>query len=122
MLLFFAMPGSTVNTCFATAPGCVGRIAPFFFVKGNSRILRSSLSCSWCLGLRVTLNGEVCTVNFSVAFRAGGRTWKLDSISTSPLYLAVMRSLVRSRRGLVLDLLPGVMPIHISICVDIHTT
>ena len=33
--------------------------------------------------------------NFSVAFRAGGRSWNLDSISTSPLYFAVLRSLVR---------------------------
>ena len=43
----------------------------------------------WCVGLRVTLNGEVCTVDTSVAFRAGGRTWKLDITFTSPLYLAV---------------------------------
>ena len=31
-----AMLGSTVNTCSATAPGCVGRIVLIFCVKVNS--------------------------------------------------------------------------------------
>ena len=30
-----AMHGSTVNTCSATAPGCVGRIVLIFYVLGS---------------------------------------------------------------------------------------
>ena len=69
MALFCAMSGSTANTCSATALRSVGRIALIFYVKGNSDPKVVSVLLSW-LGLRVTLNGEVCTVDFSVALRA----------------------------------------------------
>ena len=69
-------------------------IAAIFYVKGNSVPVVVSVLLSW-LGLRATLYGDVCTDDFSVAFRAGGRTWNLDSISQSPLFFAVLRSLVK---------------------------
>ena len=53
---------------FCDSSGCVGCIAFFFYVKGNSDLEVVSVLLSW-LGLRATLNGEVCTVEFSVAFR-----------------------------------------------------
>ena len=47
MVLFCAMPGSTVNTCSAT--GFVGRIALIFNVKGNSdpEVVSVLLSGGW---------------------------------------------------------------------------
>ena len=93
MVLFCAMPGSKASACSATALGALGCIAAIFYVKGNSVPVVVSVLLSW-LGLRATLNGEVCTDEFSVAFRAG-RTWNLDSISPSPLFFAVLRSLVK---------------------------
>ena len=43
--------------------------------------------------LRITQNGEVCTVDASVAkFARAVRTWKSDIISLSPLCLAVICS------------------------------
>ena len=71
---------------FFDSSGCFGCIAAIFYVKGNSVPVVVSVLLSW-LGLPATLNGEVCTDEFSVAFRAGGRTWNLDSISPSPLFL-----------------------------------
>ena len=67
---------------------CLCRIVLLFHAKGNSDPEVVCLA-PWCVGLRVTLNGEVCTVDTPVAFRAGARTWKLDITFTSPLYLAV---------------------------------
>ena len=67
----------------------------FFYAKRNSDPEVVSVPALRCLGLRVTLNGEVCTVDTSVAFQAGGRTWKLDITSTSPLYFAARCSLFR---------------------------
>ena len=87
--LLCAMPGSTVNTCSVTAPGCVGRIVLIFYVKGNSDPEVVSVLLSGAL------NGEVCTVDIPVAFRAGGRTWKLDITPTSSSYLGVLCSLFR---------------------------
>ena len=55
-------------------------------MKGNLVPVVVSVLLSW-LGLRATLNGEVCTDEFSVAIRVVGRTWNLDSISPSPLFL-----------------------------------
>ena len=54
---------------FCDSSGCVGCIALFFYVKGYSDPEVVSVLLSW-LGLRATLNGEVCTVEFSVAFGA----------------------------------------------------
>ena len=71
---------------FCDSSGCFGCIAAIFYVKENSVPVVVSVLLSW-LGLRATLNGEVCTDEFSVAFRAGGRTWNLDSISPSPFFL-----------------------------------
>ena len=88
---------------FCDSSGCVGCIA-LFYVKGNSVSVVVSVSLSW-LGLRATLNGEVCTVEFSVAFRAVVFTWNLDSISPSPLFYTVLRSLVRCCLRSVVDFL-----------------
>ena len=67
---------------------CVlGRNDLFFHVKGNSD--PEVVSCPALRAcLRVLPNGEAYTVGTSVVFRAGGRTWKLNIMSTSPLYLA----------------------------------
>ena len=64
----------------------LGACAVLYFLstRRGDRILRSSLSALWCVGLRVTLFEEVCTVDTSVVLRAGGRTWKLDITLTSP--------------------------------------
>ena len=45
---------------FCDSSGCVGCIAVIFYVKGNSDPEVVSVLLSW-LGLRATLNGEVCT-------------------------------------------------------------
>ena len=45
MVLFFAVPGSTVSTCSATAPGALA-VLLLFSTRRGTRILRSSLSCS----------------------------------------------------------------------------
>ena len=80
--------GSTLDTWSASAPGCLCRIFLLFYAKEKSDPEVVGLAL-WRVGLRITLNGEVCTVDTSVAFRAGGRTWNLDITFTSPLYLAV---------------------------------
>ena len=61
----------------------------FLSTRRGTRILRSSLSCSLVCWSASLAHGEVCTVDTSVAFRAGGRTWKLDIAFTSPLHLTV---------------------------------
>ena len=62
----------------------------YFYAKGNSDPEVGSFT------VLLSGAGEACTVDASASFRAGGHTWKLDNTSTSPLYLAVRCSLLRS--------------------------
>ena len=68
--------GSTVETWSASAPACLCRIFLLFYAKENSDPEVVGLAL-W-RGLRITLNGEVCTVDTSVVFRACCCTWNLD--------------------------------------------
>ena len=65
----------------------LGRVDLIFYVKGYSD--PEVVSCPALRAcLRFVPNGRVYKVDTSVVFRAGSRTWKLDIMSTSPLYLA----------------------------------
>ena len=84
MVLFFAMPSSTVNEyMFCVSSWVFLAVLLLFSARKRTRILRSFP------------DGEVRTVVTSVAFRAGGRTWKLDTTSTTLSNLAVPCSLFR---------------------------
>ena len=60
----------------------------FFLREGELGSCGRVCLAPWCWSASHA-RGEVCTVDTSVAFRAGGHTWKLDITFTSPLYLAV---------------------------------
>ena len=72
-----ATSGSIVNTCSATAPGCVGRIVLIFFVKVNSdpevvSVLLSSTLNGECAQSKIQLPSEpmVALGKWSVFLRA----------------------------------------------------
>ena len=100
LLLFFAMPGLTVNTCSATAPGCVGRFAHVFYAKGNSDPEVFSVLL-FGMGVRVTLNGEVCTdddIQCFLELVVAPENWTLRSrtLCTWQFVVSLLRCCLRS--------------------------
>ena len=66
--------GQGVDTWSASASGCLRSIFLLFSAKETSDPEVVGLAL-WRVGLRITLNGVVCTVDNSVVFRARCRTW-----------------------------------------------